>query len=179
MADGTWTYSYGFYILLIIPIIPFIISAVLTGVALGWSTYLKRQDVCGIHMGFMCVNSELAFAYMRSCVKASVPFLGIVYNNVCLKVFSTFSCQQLRNGDWVLAAAPSIGCYDSAEHRVLMALSILALIIYVIGVPAFTLGSVIYAHHKDLLRDPKWLTTFGFFYTWFSKSTGVSIVILA
>ena len=170
MTDGTWTYSHGFYALLIIPVIPFLISAVLAGVALGWSKYLKRENVCGIRMGFMCVNSTFALAYMRSCVKASIPFLGIVYNNLCLKVFNTFSCQQLRNGVWVMAAAPSIACYDSAEHRILMAISVVALVLYVIGVPAFTLGSVMYAHHKDLLRDPKWLTTLGFFYTWFSES---------
>jgi hypothetical protein len=47
-------------------------------------------------------------------VAASIPFLGIVYNNMCLQVFGTFSCQELRSGEQVKrSAAPEA---DAAQE---------------------------------------------------------------
>ncbi len=54
-------------------------------------------------------------------------------------------------------------CYET-EHTQLMAVSIVALIIYVFGLPAFTLVTTVYAHRKDKLRDVRYLETIGLFY---------------
>jgi hypothetical protein len=45
-----------------------------------------------------------------------------------------------------------------------MAVSIVALIIYVFGLPAVTLVTTVYAHRKDKLRDVRYLQTIGLFY---------------
>ena len=171
-----------FYTLLIIPVIPFLGAAALYGIARLWARHVKLSSFKGIHLAFMCANEDLAFKYGLSCLKASVPFLGIVYNNICIQAFNTFSCRPVRSGEFVVTAAPSIVCYDTQEHQILVGIAILALIIYVIGVPALTLGVVVYARRNDLLRHPDWLHAVGFFYTWYSKSlhthTHVPILVL-
>jgi hypothetical protein len=68
-----------------------------------------------------------------------------------------------------MAAAPGIVCWDSEQHRSLVIVAIIALVVYVFGVPSFTLGTVVWARRKDRLRDPDVLVAFGFFYTWYSK----------
>jgi hypothetical protein len=158
-------YAYGYYILLVIPMIPWLISAVLTGAALAWSrTFGKKQEVLGIHLGFMCANTEQVKNYGLACLKQSIPFLGVVYNNVCLLAFNTFSCFTLRDGTSVMTAAPLVVCWESEEHRAMVGISIVALIVYVFGFPAITLATTTYARKKDLLRDLTYLKTVGLFY---------------
>jgi hypothetical protein len=170
MADGVWPlFTGGFYCLVVIPVLPFAICGVLYGIARLWAKYVKRESMFGLHFGFMVNSKELAWQYLLRCFKASVPFPGIVYNNMCQACFNIFSCQQLRNGLTVMAAAPAIVCWESARHQRLVVISVIALIVYVFGVPAFALGTVVWARRKDLLRHPDVLVAFGFFYTWYSK----------
>jgi len=168
MPDKVWPlFTGGFYALVLIPIIPFAICGILYGMARVWAKYIKRESVYGFHFGFMVQTKELAWQYLLRCFKASVPFPGIVYNNMCQACFNIFSCQQLRNGVTVMAAAPAIVCWESEKHKSLVIVAIIALIVYVFGVPIFTLGSVVWARRKDMLRDPDVLVAFGFFYTWY------------
>jgi hypothetical protein len=170
-----WTaphrYAYGYYILLLIPVIPWLLSAMLTGAALAWSRkFGKTQEVFGVHLGFMCANMEQVKNYGFSCLKQSIPFLGVVYNNVCLLAFNTFSCFELRDGTSVMTAAPLVVCWESDEHRAMVGISIVALIVYVFGLPAVTLATTTYARKKDLLRDPTQLKTVGLFYREYGES---------
>jgi hypothetical protein len=170
-----WTaphrYAYGYYILLLIPMIPWLLSAMLTGAALAWSRkFGKTQEVFGVHLGFMCANMEQVKNYGFSCLKQSIPFLGVVYNNVCLLAFNTFSCFELRDGTSVMTAAPLVVCWESDEHRAMVGISIVALIVYVLGLPAVTLATTTYARKKDLLRDPTQLKTVGLFYREYGES---------
>ena len=158
-------YAYGYYILLLIPMIPWLITAMLTGAALLWSRSMgKNQEIFGVHLGFMCANTEQVKNYCLACVRESLPFLGVVYNNVCLLAFNAFACFELRDGTRVMTAAPLIVCWESDEHRTMIGISIVALIFYVAGLPAVTLVTTTYARKKDLLRDPATLKTVGLFY---------------
>ncbi len=164
-------YAYGYYILLLIPMIPWVISAMLTGAALAWSRkFGETQEVFGIHLGFMCANMEQVKNYGFACLKQSIPFLGVVYNNVCLLAFNTFSCFKLRDGTSAMTAAPLVVCWESNEHRAMVGISIVALILYVFGLPAVTLATTTYARKKDLLRDPTQLKTVGLFYREYGES---------
>jgi hypothetical protein len=136
-------------------------------VALLWSRRIKRRSFGRFHMRFMCTNNVEFWIYARSCFKASMPFLGIVYNNICLKSFNTFACQELRDGTYVVLAAPSVVCWDSEEHHVMVGIAILAIIVYVVGVPTTIVGSLVYANQHDFLRDPTWLSCMGDNYLWY------------
>jgi hypothetical protein len=59
---------------------------------------------------------------------------------------------EMRDGTMVMASVPSIVCWESSEHRALVGASIASLIVYVMGVPAVTFGTVLYARRKDLLK---------------------------
>ena len=116
----------------------------------------------------MCQTPAQVKRYALVTLSSCTPFLGIVYNNICIQAFNAFSCLPMRSGVVVMTAAPSIVCYEP-EHNALVGVSILALVVYVFGVPAVTLGVVAYARSKDLLRHPDWLRSVGFFFTWYSK----------
>jgi hypothetical protein len=88
----------------------------------------------------------------------------LLFCSVCLQAFGAFSCQLLRDGTSVMVSAPEILCWESAEHSTMVGVSVVALIIYVFGVPAFTLCITLYGHLKDKLRDPTVLQLFGIFY---------------
>ena len=167
---GQWTYSDSFYTLLVIPLIPFVLVALFGLISVWWAKYVGHSNILGFRLGFMCTTPKQVWNYKLRLVAAALPFLGIVYNNICIQAFNIFSCQQLRSGIKVMTAAPGITCFESPEHRTLVAISILALIFYVFGIPALTLSVIAYANKKDLLRDPDWLLSVGIVYTWFSES---------
>jgi hypothetical protein len=75
---------------------------------------------------------------------------------------------ELRDGTTVMASVPSIVCWESSEHRALVGASIASLIVYVMGVPAVTFGTVLYARRKDLLKNEKVMLGLGYWYTWYS-----------
>jgi hypothetical protein len=102
------SYSYGFFALVIVPLIPFLISLLAFLLARFWANSIKSREVLGFHLGFMCKTPEQANNYLHACLKQSVPFLGVVYNNVCLQAFGTFSCQTLRDGTAVMNAGASM-----------------------------------------------------------------------
>ena len=80
---------------------------------------------------------------------------------------AAFSCMELRDGTTVMASVPSIVCWESSEHRALVGASIASLIVYVIGVPVVTFGTVLYARRKDLLKNDKLMLALGYWYTWY------------
>jgi hypothetical protein len=77
-------------------LIPFGIVVVLTLLAWVWLHKVKRPSFMGVKMGFMCVHKEHFEHYVLSNISAAIPFLTIVYNNVCLKGFGARSTTFLR-----------------------------------------------------------------------------------
>jgi hypothetical protein len=110
IPSGDWRWSYGYYILLAVPLIPFAVTGLVTALAWGWSRHVKTRNFRGIHMGFMCETNRQAENYALSYLKDSIPFLGVVYNNVCVKAMAVFSCMKLRDGAEVLTVAPQVWC---------------------------------------------------------------------
>jgi hypothetical protein len=172
LPSRLWGYQHGYYLLLIVAFLPTLLSLLTTGIAWVWSVTVKKHEVFGVHLPFMCDEWKQVRRLLMRCLQESVPFFGVVYNNVCLKAFQTFSCQQLRDGTYALRAAPSIICYDSYEHNVMVGISIVALIVYVFGIPAMTLGVTLYAHKTNQLKDPDYLTVFGIFYREYEPQSG-------
>ncbi len=151
--------------LLIIPLIPYAIAGFLGGIAFLWQRFVGTRTLHGlVHLGFMCETKYQVWRYFLECLKKAVPFLGCVYNNICLYSFNTFKCEQLRDLTWVMRAAPAVICYESNEHRAMIGVSIAALIFYVIGLPAVILSTVIYARKHDKLKHEDFLMVVGLFY---------------
>jgi hypothetical protein len=165
LAEGlvACRWAYGYYVLLVIPIFPFMISCLLAAVASLWSRRGWPGHVWGFQLGFMCETGKQVRMYFLSCIGASLPFLGVIYNNVCLQAFSCFACSRLRDGALVLTVAPSVTCF-TPEHSFMMGISVVAILVYVIGLPALTLFSTLYLYRNDEMRNPEWLVSLGLFY---------------
>ena len=70
----------GYYLLLIVPLIPFAISLFLGGVAWAWKRYVGRRFIGHLSLDIMCDTDGKVEAYFLSCLKQSIPFLGCVYS---------------------------------------------------------------------------------------------------
>jgi hypothetical protein len=46
----------------------------------------------------------------------------------------------------------------------MLGISVVAILVYVAGLPAFTLFSTLYLYRNDEMRNPKWLLSLGLFY---------------
>ncbi len=149
---------------LALPLIPLVLSLSLAGLAWIWSRTVAKRRVWALRLDFMAEDSVQARDYLLSLLAGSIPFLHIVYNGICMKAFNTFSCLQLRDGTLVLWIAPEVVCWEGAEHLAMVALSVLAILVYVIGIPAYVFCTMWYAHRKDKLKDPKWRLVLGFLY---------------
>jgi hypothetical protein len=161
-----WTYEMGFYLLLIVPLIPLAISGGLVSIAWAWQRFNGRRPAkmgC-LSFDILCETPEQVAHFGARCLKETLPFVGVVYNNICLKSFATFNCISLRDGTRVLSNAPSIVCYDSYAHNVMVGISILALIFYIFGYPCFVIALTSYLKATDALRKRNWLLVFGKYY---------------
>ena len=163
-VDTFRRYRYSFGLTLMLPLIPFSVSGIMIAVSWLWARTIAASAVYGVSFGFMCASAGDVRQYAMLWLARSVPFLHVIYNVICAKTFNTFSCFQLRDGPSVMVAAPEVVCWDGAEHRALVGVSILAVGIYVIGIPAYVFCLMRYAHRNDKLRDPEYLQVVGFIY---------------
>ena len=104
---------------------------------------------------------------LTAVVVLQLPFFGVVYNNICLLSFGAFQCTPLRDGRYVLSAAPSIICYTSSDHITMMVIAVFAIIVYLSVFPGVVLGYVFYGQRNDLLKTKKYLTIFGLYYSFY------------
>ena len=169
-------YHHSFALMLVVPLIPFALTVLFTGLAWIWSRTIAKRSLGGFRMQFMLDDTAQLRAYFLSWLAASIPFVHIIYNGICMKVFNSLSCFRLRDGTTVLSIAPDIVCWDSAQHRAMVAFSIIAILVYVIGIPAYVFCSLRYAKRTDQLKDAEWLQVLGFLYYRYgarSPSSGV------
>ena len=145
-------YVYSFYLSLALPLIPFAIGFVFTGLAWGWSSVPILRQSSGVtiagrkwRLGFMCENGTEVYKYLLTWLEFAVPFLNINYNSLCTKCFDTFLCSQLADGAYFLNVAPDVACWDNPEHQAMVGVSILGLVVYVLGIPAYVLATMLYA----------------------------------
>ena len=140
-----------------LPLIPFIGTFCEYSLAYLWMRHVKRRTVFGIQLSMFVEDSAQLRALAIRRLALSIPFLIIVrdvplleidlsrrrrvrqvYNGLCVKSFETFSCTALADGTTrVMSAAPEVVCGEG-EHPAMVAISILAIIVYVIGIHVHT-----------------------------------------
>jgi hypothetical protein len=157
-------YKSSFTLKLLLPIIPFSLVCLSSALAWLWSRFISVRSVCGVHLHFMCEDAASVREHLLSGFSLAVPFLHIVYNSICVTVFSTLRCFQMADGDWRLSAAADVVCWDSREHQAMIAASVLATFVYIIGVPLYTFVLLMYLKRNDQFKQPEWLKVLGFLY---------------
>lgn len=168
---------------LLMPVLPFCAVLISSAAAWLWSRFMSVRSVHGLHLPFMCEDAARVRAHMLSGLSLALPFMHIVYNSICVTVFHTFQCFLLPDGKYRLTAAPDVVCWEEGEHQAMVAASILAILVYIIGVPAYVLVLILFAKRHDKLKDPEWLKCFGFLYVRYGTAprafVDASVVFLA
>ena len=157
-------YWHAFVLNLVLPLISFLVGLMSTGTAWVWARFVKRRSIFGLHLSFMCVDYRDVRELILSWLAIAFPILHVLYGVLCVKAFSTFFCTKMLDGSWALTAAPDIVCWEG-DHIIMIFISILAIIMYVVGIPAYVLFALLYAHKNDKFKDPEWLQVLGFLYT--------------
>ena len=149
---------------LLMPVLPFCAVLISSAAAWLWSRFMSVRSVHGLHLPFMCEDAARVRAHMLSGLSLALPFMHIVYNSICVTVFNTFQCFLLPDGKYRLTAAPDVVCWEEGEHQAMVAASILATLVYIIGVPTYVLLLIHFAKRHNKLKDPEWLKCVGFLY---------------
>ena len=158
------SYEYSMSLMLCLPLIPYAITFLLTGTAFIWVKLIGKPDIVGVSTGWMCTNMIEVRAYFLGLLSASVPFMHIVYNGICVKIFNTFMCTTFRDGVEYLDVAPDIVCWTSSTHHAMLAAAVCGIIVYVVGIPAYVFFTLTYGQRNDKFKDPEWLQVLGFLY---------------
>jgi hypothetical protein len=157
-------YWHAFSLNLILPLIPFLAGLISVGCAWAWARFIARRSILGLHLSFMCKDLQEVRKHLVSWLAISFPILHVLYGVLCVKALSTFFCVEMLDGSWALTAAPDIVCWEG-DHIIMIFVSILAIILYVIGIPAYVFFILLYAHRHDKFKDAEWLQILGFLYT--------------
>ncbi len=202
MRAACCRYTYSFYLTMALPLVPVAVGCAFTALAWAWSSVpMLRSAVPMLRgstailnrrllLGFMCEDAAQVHEYSLSWLEFAVPFLNLNYNSLCTKCFDTFGCYPLRDGTKFLAVAPYIACWDTLEHRSMIAASIIGIVAYVVGIPAYVFATLQYAmpscglgatpdrligrdgryaQSKDKFKDARHLQVLGFLYTRFGN----------
>jgi len=122
--------------------------------SLGWKKSLFRLPVTkkqlvnnfDVLVGFFCA------------------FLVETYTALCLKAFESFMCEELPDGSGdLLLAWPDITCWESRHYGHVVG-SVLAIIVYVIGIPLATYLILKKGADQSIMADKKFFTRYGFMY---------------
>ena len=110
------------------------------------------------------VVSESELADMSAGINVSlVTLLVVIYNAVCVKAFQSFMCTRLSDGQEILTVAPEVIC-GSSTHRLLLSFSVVAIFVYVFGVPIALYHKLHALYKENMLSDPETIKRWGFLY---------------
>jgi hypothetical protein len=137
-----WRYPMSFTLQLLIPVIVAAKFLLQYGLAiLSLKLHLKTEeklDSDGLPVkswnwrSWMLSNPDELRSYRNELAGKGIPFLIIVYNGLCMKVFETFQCTTLSSGRKIISVAPETTCeYSDGTYGSMVAVSILCLIVYV------------------------------------------------
>jgi hypothetical protein len=163
-------YEDSHYILIFLPFIPFSVALTMSALAFLWARLVHRSRIGPFRIGLFCETQQDARRYFMRWMGRTVPFLNILYTNMCVRSLQLFMCMPLRDGTSVLMASPEIRCWESREHQSMVIVAVFGLIVWVVGIPAYVSTSIYYAHRHDKLKDPDCLAVFGYLYRKYRES---------
>merc|ERR1712065_4138 len=88
----------------------------------------------------------------------------LLYIPISKASFDVFDCVRLPNGDFVIDSDPGVACFDSDWWSIAW-FGGLVVILFVLGAPAYFLGTILVRRHK--LLDPRTFKQYGSLYKLF------------
>jgi hypothetical protein len=87
-------------------------------------------------------------------IKLAIVLLMVLYPTLCSKVFTTFACVNLGESGFYMIADMSVRCFGS-EWAWWAALSSLAMLVYIVGIPLTFVALLYRAKRRGTLHFPK------------------------
>ena len=179
----------SFGVMLILPLIVFAVCSVRPVLALAWyhfsplkfaastarsprsprptptSPRAARIQAPSKHrFGFMVESTHDIDDLFDAMLEVCLPFLSIMYIGLVKTSLFPFFCKPVVDGTTLLAIAPAITCWDNNEHYALVAVGVVAIVLYVIGIPLSIFTVLLHGVRHDCLSDPRWLNVLGYYY---------------
>lgn len=131
-----------------------------------------RQGIPGaetlLNIGWRPRRSFSFSSILDTHLPGIVFYLNMYYITGISKAFEPFACSQTESGSYYLRAAPSIKCWEG-EHLTILALDIIPLLIYFIGVPVVYSMILFYLIPKKGFNNARLNGTFGFIWSRFEE----------
>ena len=163
-----WTYTESAWLSMLLPLIFGFFS--LCKVLLGW-LWMKRvgaRTVHGVRLPFFIVTADELDALRRQSLASWLHRLIMLYNSVCVAIFQAFYCIDLPGGDSVLRVDPDVQC-GTPGHRSLMAVSMVGIVFFVLGLPSFLAYKLYTMQQHNTLKDKRNIAAWGELYTPFEN----------
>ena len=127
----------------------------------GWRASLMQR------LGFAISESEFGIMGDK-CLAGGAAFLNVVYHTLTLKALEVLFCQRLPDGSQYLSAGPEFMCWEGM-HSMYVALSVLALAVYTVGVPLCFYLILRYGKIHNLFRNERFMTQWGWLYLQYER----------
>uniref|UniRef100_A0A061S044 Metabotropic glutamate receptor 2/3 n=1 Tax=Tetraselmis sp. GSL018 TaxID=582737 RepID=A0A061S044_9CHLO len=95
-------------------------------------------------------------------------FVNVIYHTLTLKCLEVFRCEELPDGSSFLSRAPGVEC-GTAYHRIYMAMGVLGLVVYSVGIPLAFMVILEYGRVHDLFSQERFSSRFGWLYLRYEK----------
>ncbi|KAK3242765.1 hypothetical protein CYMTET_47560 [Cymbomonas tetramitiformis] len=147
-------FEWSYYLQLILPLIV---------LAVNWLTYGVVAYKIRHASATMAVKARKLEQLRDTKISTVTSFTEVVYHSLCIRCFQAWMCDSMGDDLQYLVAAPYIECWEG-PHIVMVVVSILALFVYVIGIPVVFAAVLHYGYKNDLLVAESFASKFGWMY---------------
>ena len=159
-----WDYYTSSGFTLMLPLIFGLFSGLNCVLAIIWTKTVRRRRICGVlTLPFFLEDETELPKFFRQCGATILSILVILYNELCKKSFQSFFCETLPDGTQFLSVDPTVECGTRA-HQTMIGFSVLGILVYVIGVPAFFCYILSKMREADELKKSERIELYGFLY---------------
>ncbi|KAK3239606.1 hypothetical protein CYMTET_50475, partial [Cymbomonas tetramitiformis] len=99
----------------------------------------------------------------RTRIAAVLLLQSIMYHQLCKTCFEPWMCFKMGDELYYMQASPDIECWNAAHYHFL-ALSVVGLVVYVFGIPAWHVGVLYFGTKHAVLGEASFTAKFGWMY---------------
>lgn len=179
----SWTFLHSYGLQFMLPLLWAAVSLLLTGFAWLHMRAYRARDKDGrprypaqaraLRWCVPCLHQPRTRRGFRETVdghiRRNLVLVIVIYNTLSKQAFDAFVCVELPDGTSFVSFIPDVTC-GSGRHSEMTAISVLAVIVYVIGIPLSVYFILWHGRKHNLLRDERYLRRYGQLYRRYSPS---------
>jgi len=165
-AGISWNYYKSFWFTIFLPVMFGIGHLAWVGLGYAWMKLVARRTAFGGKLALSCfiTDAQEFRQFWMTSFSNWIALLVILYNALCVTSLQAFVCDDMPDGARVLRIDPDQPC-GTGDHMVVMAFAVLAIIVYVLGIPIALFLTLFQKRKHNQLKDDESLLLLGFVYT--------------